>query len=286
MRSMPSALSRRANSMVSSMVRPPSTQSVAEMRTQTGRCFRPGGADGADDFEREAGAVGERAAVLVGAVVGERREELVGEVAVGGVDFGEQKAGGGGAFGGGGEVGEDLVHAGAVDGVGDGVGRGVRVGGGPDDVVPAAFVEAGCAGLFPGRRPCWLCGRRGRVGWRGRLPCSRMKCGDAGERGDVLVGPDAEVAGGDAAFGADGGGFGDDGAGAADGAAAEVDEVPVVGEAVGGAVLAHGRDGDAVGEGEARCVSGEKRLSGMGDMAVRWWEGAGGFRLSASGFGF
>ena len=75
--------------------------------------------------------------------------------------------------------------------------------------------------------------------------------GDAGEEGDVVVGVDAEVAGGDAAFGADGGGFGDDGAGSADGAGAEVDEVPVVGVAVGGAVLAHGRDDDAVGEGDA-----------------------------------
>ena len=56
--------------------------------------------------------------------------------------------------------------------------------------------------------------------------------GDALELGDVLVLPDAEVAGSDAGFGADGGGFGDDEAGAADGAAAEVDEVPVVGEAV------------------------------------------------------
>ena len=80
-----------------------------------------GGADGADDFEGEAGAVGEAAAVFVGAGVGEWGEELVGEVAVGGVDFGEEEAGGGGAVGGGGEVGEDLVHAGAVEGLGEGV---------------------------------------------------------------------------------------------------------------------------------------------------------------------
>ena len=36
--------------------------------------------------------------------------------------------------------------------------------------------------------------------------------------------------------------------GAADGAAAEMDEVPVVGEAVGAGILAHGRDDDAVAE--------------------------------------
>lgn len=74
-----------------------------------------------------------------------------------------------------------------------------------------------------------------------------QKGGDAGEFGDVLVLPQAEIVGADAAFGTDSGGFGHDQAGSADGAAAEMDEVPFVGEAVGGTVLAHRRDRDAVG---------------------------------------
>ena len=86
--------------------------------------------------------------------------------------------------------------------------------------------------------------------------------GDAVEEGDVVVGVDAEVAGGDAAFGGDGGGFGEDGAGSADGAGAEVDEMPVVGVAVHGAVLAHGRDDDAVGEGER--ALGKRGEEGVG----------------------
>ncbi len=71
--------------------------------------------------------------------------------------------------------------------------------------------------------------------------------GDALELRDVVVLPDAEVAGRDAGFGADGIGFGDDETGAADGAAAEMNEVPVIGEAVHGGVFAHGGYGDAVG---------------------------------------
>jgi len=71
--------------------------------------------------------------------------------------------------------------------------------------------------------------------------------GDALELGDVVVLPDAEVAGRDPGFGADGVGLGDDETGTADGAAAEVDEVPVVGKAVHGGVFAHGGYGDAVG---------------------------------------
>ena len=73
--------------------------------------------------------------------------------------------------------------------------------------------------------------------------------GDALEVEDVLVFPDAEVAGSDASFRVDGVSLGEDKGSAADSSAAEMDEVPVVGEAVDGGVLAHGRDGDAVGEG-------------------------------------
>ena len=85
---------------------------------------------------------------------------------------------------------------------------------------------------------------------------------DAGQEGDVVVGVYAEIAGGDAAFGTDGCGFGHDGACSANCAAAEVDEVPVVGVAVDRAVLAHGRDDDAVGEGDA--ALGERGEEGRG----------------------
>jgi len=52
---------------------------------------------------------------------GEGGEELVEEVAVGGVDLDEVETRGLGAFRGGCEVGDDLVHAGAIEGGGDGI---------------------------------------------------------------------------------------------------------------------------------------------------------------------
>jgi hypothetical protein len=58
----------------------------------------------------------------------------------------------------------------------------------------------------------------------------------------------AHVAWGDAAFGQDGGGFHYDERGASDGAAAQVDQMPVRGEAIFAGILAHGGDGDAVAE--------------------------------------
>ena len=87
--------------------------------------------------------------------------------------------------------------------------------------------------------------------------------GDALELGDVFIFPDAEVAGGDTSFRTDGVCFGEDESGTADGAAAEMDEVPVVGEAVDGGVFAHGGDGDAVGQSEAAELE-------RGEEVVRW----------------
>jgi len=228
---------------------------------QDGEVLRPRRADGVDDFEGEADAVFEAAAVLVGAVVGEGREELVEEIAVGGVDFDEVEAGGEGAVGGGGEVGDDLVHAGAVEGGGRGVGV-VEGDGGGSDGLPAAFGGRNDAGFLPWDGHAGFASGVGELG-AGVGAMVVEEGGDAAELGDVVVFPDAEVAEGDAGFGADGAGFGDDEGGAADGAAAEMNEVPFAGEAVGGGVLAHGRDGDAVGEGEAAEFQGGKEV-------VRW----------------
>jgi len=71
---------------------------------------------------------------------------------------------------------------------------------------------------------------------------------DAGEEGDVLVFPDAEILRADATLGGDSAGFGEDEGGAANGTAAEMDEVPIAREAVGAGILAHGGDDDAVAE--------------------------------------
>ncbi|CRW93487.1 hypothetical protein PAERUG_P6_East_of_England_6_IMP_1_03_09_02259 [Pseudomonas aeruginosa] len=74
--------------------------------------------------------------------------------------------------------------------------------------------------------------------------------GDAMQRLDMRVAPDAEVVSGDAPLGQHRGGFDYHQAGAAHRAAAQVHEMPVVGQALLRRVLAHGRYGDAVGQGD------------------------------------
>jgi len=65
---------------------------------------------------------------------------------------------------------------------------------------------------------------------------------------DVLILPNAEVGGTDATLGDYGVGFGKDSARPANSPSAEVDKMPVVGEAVFAGILAHRGDGNAVAE--------------------------------------
>ena len=104
-RSAPAALNSRAIATASSGVLPPSAQSCAEMRTDIGSCCRPHGAHRAEHFERIAAAVLERAAVLVVALVGERRDERRQQVAVRAVQLEPVEAGLGAAARGAHEVG-------------------------------------------------------------------------------------------------------------------------------------------------------------------------------------
>jgi hypothetical protein len=93
--------------------------------------------------------------------------------------------------------------------------------------------------------------------------------GDAREHVDVLILPDTEVGRRDAALRHDGGRLGDDEARAADGPAAQVDDVPVVGEAVHAGVLAHRADDDPVPQRHA--AHGERREEarhGMADSVI------------------
>jgi hypothetical protein len=62
----------------------------------------------------------------------------------------------------------------------------------------------------------------------------------------VFVFPNAEVGRRDAAARLDGRSLGEDESGASDSAAAQVDEMPVIREAVFGGILAHWRDDDAM----------------------------------------
>ena len=215
-----------------------------------GQALGPDVADGCDDLAQEAGAVVEAAAVVVGAGVDQRREKLVDQVAVGGVDFDQFEAGLEGAAGGFGKGVDDGGDAFGGERFGlDGF-RGERLGGGGVDGTPAAFGDGhGRAVLAPGHGGGGLEAGVGELG-SGDGAVVAKKADDAREVLDVRVLPDAEVGGTDAAFGEHGVGFGEDRAGSADGAGAEMDEMPVVGEAVFAGVLAHGGDGDAITEGD------------------------------------
>ncbi len=110
---------------------------------------------------------------------------------------------------------------------------------------PPSAIEHGVAVIAPGNIAGGFESGVGELGsGHGSVLADEMD--DAGEVLDVLVFPDTEVAGTDAAFGDDGSGFGEDRACAADGTSAEMDQMPVIGEAVFAGVLAHGGDRDSI----------------------------------------
>ena len=216
---------------------------------EEGEVVRHFGADGFNDFAEKTGAVVEAAAVFVLAEIGDGREEFVDEIAVGAVDFDDLKPGGEGAARGGDERFDQRFDFGGGEGVGDGVAFAEGDGAGGYDL-PAVGLRGGDGlAAVPGEIATGFAAGVGELD-AGDGALGLEKIDDAAERSDVVVLPDAEVAVGDAAGRFDGSGFHDDEAGAADGAGAEMDEVPIAGEAIDGGVFAHGGDCDAVGEGD------------------------------------
>jgi len=168
---------------------------------------------------------------------------------MGGVDLYKVEACGECAVGGGDKVGDDLVHACAVESGGNWVGF-VEADGGGSDGLPAAFRGRNGTDYLPRNGHAGLAPGVGELG--AGIGAVLVKEGrDALEFGDVLVFPDAEISRRDAALGANGVGLCEDEAGTADGAASEVNQVPVVGKAVDAGVFAHGRHGDTIWQREA-----------------------------------
>ena len=215
------------------------------------------GADSVDDLNQQADTVFEGAAIGIGALVGEGREELVKQVAVGCVDFKEVKASAEGALGASGKGADNGIDPGLIQRLWNRV--------------------VGCEGDRAGadRLPSAFCGRKQLIADKGRghagftSGVGELNAGthsltvdefdDAREAVNVLVLVNSEVVGGDAAFGNDGGGLKHNEAGTTLCASAEVDHVPVVGKTVLRGVLAHGRDADAVGEGDRTKLKGRKK---------------------------
>ena len=92
-RSSPATFKRRTSSIDSSTVTPPSIQSVTESRAvsgnRSGHTFRTAG----ERLQQKPNPILETAAVVVGSLIGQRREELVREIAVREVEFQPLKPG-------------------------------------------------------------------------------------------------------------------------------------------------------------------------------------------------
>ena len=80
----------------------------------------------------------------------------------------------------------------------------------------------------------------------------------------VVVGIQADAAGGDAPGGLDPGGFDEHQTGAAQSELAQVNQMPVGHGAVMGRILAHGGDDDAVGQIQVAETDGREKLAGHG----------------------
>jgi hypothetical protein len=116
---------------------------------------------------------------------------------------------------------------------------------------PAALrgcLQEGAA--FPGQIATRLASGVGQLD-TGHSAFSMQKAGDACQRFGVPVVPDAHIARRDTAIARHRRGLDHDQSGAADGSTAQMDEMPVVGQALLGAVLTHRGHRDPVAEGDA-----------------------------------
>jgi hypothetical protein len=199
----------------------------------------PDGTDRVDNLQKQAGTVVEAAAVGVGALVGEGRKEFVEQVAVGSVDFNDIETSDGCAPRSLCEGAGDVVDARLIEGPGLGV-----VGREGDGTwrywLPSTL--SGRNGLFRTRKGRCHGGFASSVG---KLDSGVDTLGvhefdNPRESWQVLVFIDSKIAGGDATLGHDRGGLNQNEAGTTLGAGAEMNQVPVVGEAVVCGVLAHG----------------------------------------------
>ena len=148
------------------------------------------------DPEHQSHPVLQAAAVLVLAMIGERREKLVQQVAVGRVDLDHAEAGRQGAAARGLEGGDDAVDPGLVERHRDRVAFGERDRAGPDDR-PAPFLGRLQAGAtLPRHVAARLAAGVGELD-AGDGPLAVHEPGDPRQRLDVAVVPDPQVAGRD-----------------------------------------------------------------------------------------
>ena len=267
MKSSPSAFSALAIATASSGVSPPSRQSLPVMRAPSGRAFGTTArtARAIDSGKRM--PVLKRAAILVGALVGDRRHEAVhaDSRAPCAIRSHQSRCAARAAprrrrptrtrsM----SASVDLARR--VPALAERNRRGAMVGHGS-----ASGLSAPAA--FPGTLRPSPCGRNGRSGCRiWRCPCAAPAPTTRAKRRFVVVGIQAEAAMRDAAMALDVRRLHDHQRGAGIGQHAEMHEVPVIGAAIVGRILAHRRDHDAVGKLEARHA--KRREQGTGHECV------------------
>ena len=100
----------------------------------------------------------------------------------------------------------------------------------------------------------------------GNRTLSRDETGDALQRLDLFVVPQPQIFGSDAPVFGDGGGLGEYQPGTADGAATEMNQMPVVGQAIDTGVLTHRRHRDAIEQGQLTQGKGFKQQA-HGDLS-------------------
>ena len=200
------------------------------------------------------------AAVLVGSGIDQRREELVHQVAVGSVNFNQLEACFESTPG---SVGESLGDAGdAFDG------KCFRLNGFRGEAFGCGGVDGAPATLVNGNRLTGVTPRD--IGGSLEAGMGELNSGNGSvlpeeanhpsEVFDVRVFPDSEVGGTDPSFRGDRGGFGKDRASATNGAGTEMNQMPVIAEAVLAGVLAHRGDGNAVTERNIADVKGIEQV--------------------------
>ena len=261
-RSTPSSASRRASATDCSTSQPPSAQSVAEIRTNSGSSPGHARAPRSATSSSSRMRLSNEPPYSSVAAVGERREELVQQVAVRRVDLDHLEAGGQRRRAAAAKAATTPAISAAVQrsGTGSPARKGSRSG-----ATVASRPRLG----RPARRPptaarCSPCGRRARAGCRRAAPLLADELGDAraaARRARRFQMPRSPRR--DPALGRHGGRFGHDQRRAADGAAAEVDQVPVVGEAVASLEYWHmGLTTTRLCSSSERSVSGENSGGG------------------------
>ena len=232
------------------MSQPPSTQSVAEMRTKTGSPAGNSAARARTPAAENACGFRELPPYSVCAEVAEGREEFVQQVTVGRVHLDELETGGQRPSDGLLERRHDVVQSRLVEGDRRRIPFAERNGTRPDDGPAPALrcLQSGAA--EPGNIAARLAAGVGQLN-AGDCSLGMNEAGDARQGLDVLVAPNAHVLRRDSSLGGDGRRLDHDQSDAACRPAAQMHEVPIVGQPVVGAVLTHRRHDDPIAKRDA-----------------------------------